>query len=309
MMLATRIKPAELAASYDFCREIARREAKNFYYSFQLLPEARRKSMCALYAYLRRTDDIADASGDVGDKTDALARWRDDLNQTLAGHPAAGWAGWVALGDIASRHAIPSAYLTDVIDGVAMDLDPRPFVTFGDLEAYCYRVASVVGLSCVHIWGFRSEGGEAERLAEACGVALQLTNIIRDVREDALNGRVYLPTEDLLRFGVDPRELAAPVASARVRALLEYEGWRAAERYKKARPLAPLVDPAGRPALLAIVGIYRRLLDEIIRRDYDVFTERVSLSPLRKTWITLFALRGWFSPSDRSAGPVESPSP
>ena len=309
MMLATRVEPAELAASYEFCREIARREAKNFYYSFRLLPEARRKSMCALYAYLRRTDDIADAPGDLGEKADALARWRDDLMQTLAGHPAPGWPGWVALADIARRHSIPSAYLTEVIDGVAMDLEPQPFPTFGDLEAYCYRVASVVGLSCIHIWGFRSAGGEAERRAEACGVALQLTNIIRDVREDALNGRVYLPTEDLLRFGVDPRELAAPVASARVRALLEYESKRAAEYYDKARPLAPLVDPAGRPALLAIVGIYRRLLDEIVRRDYDVFTERVSLSALRKVWITLHALRGRFSSPGRPAGPLESQSP
>ena len=167
----------------------------------------------------------------------------------------------------------------------------------------------MVGLSCLHVWGFRSEGGEAERLAEACGVALQLTNIIRDVREDALNGRVYLPTEDLLRFGVDPRELAAPVASGRVRALLEYEGWRAADYYQKAAPLAPLVDPSGRPALLAIVGIYHRLLDEIVRRDYDVFTERVSLSPLRKVWITLFALRGRWQPPQRRLAPSESSTP
>ena len=308
MMLATRVQPATLAASYEFCREIARLEAKNFYHSFRLLPEMRRKSMCALYAYLRRTDDIADAPGEVGDRAEALAHWRDDLMQTLAGHPSLGWPGWVALGDVVARYSIPSAYLTEVIDGVTMDLEPQPFATFADLEAYCYRVASVVGLSCLHIWGFQSDGGEAERLAEACGVALQLTNIIRDVREDALNGRVYLPTEDLLRFGVDPRELAAPVGSARVRALLEYEGRRAADYYRKAQPLAPLVDPAARPTLLAIVGIYHRLLDEIVRRDYDVFTERVSLSPLRKVLIVIRALRGRFGPPIHPAGPVESTS-
>ncbi len=153
--------------------------------------------MCALYAYLRQTDDIADAPGELGDKADALARWRDELHQALAGQLPADLARL----DRPGRHRRPARdprrYLAEVIDGVALDLDPQPFATFADLDAYCYRVASVVGLSCLHIWGFRSERGAAERLAEACGVALQLTNIIRDVREDALNGRVYLPTEDL----------------------------------------------------------------------------------------------------------------
>jgi len=295
------VKPAPLAESYRFCRDVSRKEAKNFYRSFQLLPDERQKSMCALYAYLRRTDDIADAPGDVGNKSDALDRWRDELNQALAGHPSTAWPGWPALAETAYRHAIPPSYLLEVIDGVAMDLDPRPFATFADLEAYCYRVASVVGLCCLHIWGFRSEEGEAERLAEACGVALQLTNIVRDVREDALNGRVYLPTEDLRRFGVDPLELAAPLPSDRVRALLEFEAWRADRYYRKAARLTPLVAPEARPALLAIVGIYRRLLDEIVRRDYDVFSRRVTLSPWRKVWIILGSIRGRFAPSLRRA--------
>lgn len=294
MSCATRVGPAQLAASFSYCRAVARREAKNFYYSFCLLPAPKRAAMCALYAYLRRTDDIADAPGDIAEKAEALGRWRDDLQAALAGQPPGDWAGWPALVATAERHAIPATYLAEVIDGVASDLDPRPFETFADLDAYCYQVASVVGLSCLHIWGFRSAEGAAERMAEACGVALQLTNIIRDVREDALNGRVYLPTEDLRRFGVDPRELAAPVASARVRALLEFEASRARSYYCQAGDLATLVDRAGRPALLAIVGTYRRLLDEIVRRDYDVFGGRVSLSPWRKLWITARSLRGWF---------------
>ncbi len=300
------VRPALLTESYQFCRDVSRIEAKNFYRSFQLLPGERRKSMWALYAYLRRTDDIADAPGDVGNRSDALDRWRDELNQALSGHPSTVWPGWPALADTVQRHAIPSNYLSEVIDGVAMDLDPRPFPTFPDLEAYCYRVASVVGLSCLHIWGFRSEMGEAERLAEACGVALQLTNIVRDVREDARNGRVYLPTEDLQRFGVDPQELAAPLPSNRVRALLEFEAWRADRYYQKAARLTPMVSPEARPVLLAIVGIYRRLLDEIVRRDYDVFSRRVALSPWRKVWITFGSLRGRFAPSFRAAN-RESP--
>jgi len=305
--VATGIKPAFLVESYRFCDDVSRREAKNFYHSFRLLPGERRKSMCALYAYLRRTDDIADAPGLMGDKADALDRWREELHQALNGHPSEAWPGWPALADTAGRHAIPPAYLFEVIDGVAMDLDPQPFATFADLEAYCYRVASVVGLSCLHIWGFRSEAGEAERLAEACGVALQLTNIIRDVREDALGGRIYLPTEDLDRFGVDPRELTAPLPSNRVRALLEFEGRRAETYYQKASRLTPLIASEGRPVFLAIVGIYRRLLDEIVRRDYDVFSRRVTLSPWRKVWITARSLGGRFTPPLRPT-PSENPT-
>ena len=182
-----------------------------------------------------------------------------------------------------------------MIDGVEMDLDPRPFASFHDLSLYCYRVASVVGLCCLHIWGYRSDGGKAETLAESCGIALQLTNIVRDVREDALNGRVYLPKDELERFGIDPVELAAPRPTGRVRALLEYQGARAYDYYRKAEPLIHRVDPAGRPALLAIVGIYRALLDEIVRRDYDVLTARVSLPGWRKLLITLGALNGRFA--------------
>ena len=293
-----------LAASYDFCRDLSRREAKNFYYSFLLLPPPRRRAMCALYAYLRRTDDIADGPGEPdahpGDRVDALARWRDELHEALAGVPPATWPGWPALADTARRHAIPPQYLVEVIDGVALDIEPRPFATWADLDAYCYRVASVVGLCCLHIWGFRSEDGRAERLAEACGVALQLTNIIRDVREDAAVGRIYLPTEDLIRFGVEPRELVAPVASSRVRALLAFEADRALDYYARAEQLIPLVSAEGRPVLLAIVGTYRRLLDEITRRNFDVFTERVGLSPFRKVWIMLRSLRGRVLPVGES---------
>ena len=295
MTVAIRAERADLVASFEFCRQVSRREAKNFYYSFCVLPAERRRSMCALYAYLRQTDDIADGPGEVAEKAEALVRWRDDLGAALAGHPTTGWSGWPALIATVERHSIPPAYLSEVIDGVALDLDPRPFATFGELDGYCYRVASVVGLSCLHIWGFRSEGGKAERLAEACGVALQLTNIIRDVREDALNGRIYLPTEDLDRFGVDPRELKAPVASARVRALLEFEAGRAASFYQQAESLAPLVAPEGRPVFLAILGIYHRLLNEVVRRNYDVFSRRVALSPWRKALITVRSLRGRFS--------------
>src|SRR5262249_53854810 len=162
-----------------------------------------------------------------------------------------------------------------------------------ELAGYCYHVASVVGLSCLHIWGYRSEGGKAERLAEGCGIALRLTNILRDVRDDAREGRIYLPREDLERFGVEPDELAAGGRpSDRVRALLAFEGQRAYQFYEDAPHLAPLIDPVGRPVLWTIVGIYRALLDEIARRDYHVLDGRVSLPPWRKFAIAIRALAG-----------------
>ncbi len=234
----------ELQASYDFCVDLSRREARNFYYSFLVLPGERRRSMCALYAFLRRTDDLADAPGPVEPKAPAIEAWRRDLDKALVGNFNT-WPGLLALADSVRKHEIPLQYLHEVIDGVEMDLVPRSFATFEDLTVYCYRVASVVGLSCLHIWGYRSDGGKAEALAESCGVALQLTNIIRDVREDALQGRVYLPMDDLRRFGVDPAELAAPRPTGRVRALLEYQGARAYDYYRRAEPLVTTGRPGG----------------------------------------------------------------
>src|SRR5215213_3696202 len=198
-----------LRASYRFCGALSRREARNFYYSFLVLPPPLRRSMCALYAFLRHTDDLADEPAPLEEKRRALDDWRQSLDAAMTTGLASSWPGLPALVDTVERHRMPRRLLDLVIDGVTMDLEPRPFATFEDLYGYCYRVASVVGLSCLHIWGYRPEGGRAAELAEACGVALQLTNIVRDVREDARQGRIYLPREDLERFGVVPEELSA----------------------------------------------------------------------------------------------------
>jgi phytoene synthase len=283
----------ELASSYAACVAVARHEAGNFYPSFRLLPADRRRSMCALYAFMRQTDDIADGPGTPEKKREALAAWRAALGPALEGRPE-GWTGWPALADTVRRHGIPVRHLGEVIDGVEMDLRPRPFDTFEDLHAYCYRVASAVGLCCLHVWGFRSDGGRAERLAEACGLALQLTNIVRDVGEDAASGRVYLPREDMQRFGVNPADLSAPHACEPLRRLLEFEARRAYDYYDRARPLSGLVSPVGRPVLQAIVGVYRALLDEIARRGYDVLAGRVSVPAWRKAAIAARAVAGRF---------------
>lgn len=278
-----------LATSYRYCGRIARREARNFYPAFLMLPGERRRSMCALYAFMRHTDDLADEPGEPRARLAALDRWRSALGGALDGQPAA-WPGLPALADTVARHRIPRDLLHAVVDGVAMDQAPRPFAGFAELSDYCYHVASAVGLCCIHIWGYESDGGRAERLAGSCGVALQLTNILRDVREDALQGRVYLPRDEMERFGVEPSDLAADRPTPGLRELLAFEAARAYALYDESRDLVGLVDPVGRPVLLTISGIYRALLDEIVRRDYNVLAGRVSVPGWRKAAIALRAL-------------------
>jgi phytoene synthase len=249
--------------------------------------------MCALYAFMRHTDDLADEPGTAEAKTRALDDWRQALDAVLAGRCTGAWPGLAALADTVARHDIPARLLHEVIEGVSMDIQPCGFATFTGLADYCYHVASVVGLCCLHIWGYRSEDGRAERLAEHCGIALQLTNILRDIGDDARNGRIYLPAEDLARFGVEPAQLASDgPPSDRVRELLAFEAQRAYEYYVDARPLVGLVDPVGRPVLRTIVGIYRALLDEIVRRDYRVLDGRIALRPWCKVGIALKAMVG-----------------
>src|SRR5579862_6514826 len=178
-----------VAESYAWCARVARSQAKNFYYSFLLLSAERRRAMCAIYAFMRYCDDLSDDEG-VADRAAAIARWRDDLKAALAGsapdHPL-----WPAFVDSVARFAIPHQYFFEMIEGVSSDLEPRRIETFTELYDYCYHVASVVGLTIIHIFGF--EGEESLKLAEKCGVAFQLTNILRDVREDFLKSRVYIP--------------------------------------------------------------------------------------------------------------------
>lgn len=292
-----------LDESYRYCGDLARREAKNFYYSFRLLPPSRRRSMCALYAFMRHTDDLADEPGTTGGKRMSLDAWQSSLDHALDGQKY-DWPGLLALADAVQRHHIPRSFLNEVIVGVAMDLEPLPFATFEDLYQYCYRVASVVGLCCIHIWGYESREGEAERLAEKCGIALQLTNILRDVGEDARMGRIYLPVEDLERFRVTSDDLKGDQGGDRVRDLLQFQAERAYGYYREAAPLVHLVDPVGRPVLRAIVGIYRALLDEISRRDYDVLGRRVALSRWTKTLITLRSIVAGtrLAPRDTTSG-------
>jgi phytoene synthase len=248
--------------------------------------------MCALYAYMRVTDDLADGPDEIDAKRVALEQWRADLYAALASdyrhrlHPA--------LHHTLTRFAVPTTYLEDVLDGVEMDLGPVRFADFGQLYQYCYRVASAVGLACIHIWGFRS--GAAKVHAEQAGIALQLTNILRDLPEDLARGRVYVPAEDLSRFGCDSEQFGQSPGDPAFRELMRFEVGRARGYYDAAGGLIPLLPPPGRAVFQVILRTYRGLLDEIERRGYDVFRGRVSLSRWRKLALVLQAMPvrwGW----------------
>jgi len=270
-----------LDESYAFCERVARTQAKNFYYSFLLLSRPRRQAMCAVYAFMRYCDDLSDAEG-VSDRSGAIARWQRDLDSALAGG-APGNPVWPAFTDAVARYRIPHEYFRDMIRGVSSDLDPRQVQTFQELYDYCYHVASVVGLTIIHIFGF--EDPRALELAERCGVAFQITNILRDVREDAEHGRVYLPQEDLVRFGVKTEELCGAALSPALRDLLAFEAGRARAYYQETESLIDLVDSQSRASLKALIGIYSRLLERISNSGYEVLGERVRVPAWEKIWI------------------------
>jgi phytoene synthase len=321
--LTPTVSSNELAHAYAVCRAIAKREAKNFYYAFVALPLARRNAICAIYAFMRQADDLAD------DESLPREERRRRLNTWLEN-----WHGVCHGGDtsspvfFATRHSverfnIPLQLLDELVDGVAMDLDhasesahasngapcsvlstplveragsseapPDTYATFADLYRYCYLVASVVGLVCIRIFGYSGE--RAEKLAEETGIAFQLTNILRDVSEDAARNRVYPPLTDLAAHGVSLQSLlhrppSAPPTPAE-RALLASVAGRAEDYYRSADELLPLIDRESRPALWVLVSIYHALLKRIERADYDVFTRRASVPTAQKIAILLVGL-------------------
>lgn len=283
-----------LAASYARCREITQVTARNFYYGLQLLPPAKRDALCALYAFMRNADDISDSPGDVGEKQRRLAAWRAALDRALLGeHDRSPLLP--AFHDTVVRYNIPSRYLRDLISGVEMDLSFTRYPTFDRLREYCYRVAGTVGVCCAHVFGFRDP--RAVDLAERLGIAFQLTNILRDIAQDQQMGRVYLPQEDLRRFGCQ-KALATGTVTEPVARLLEFEAGRAREFYAQGVELIWLIEGDSRPALWALVRIYSGLLAKIEACGYDVFSSRVALSKAEKTWIMLRARLGWWSAED-----------
>jgi phytoene synthase len=272
-----------VAESYAFCEDVSRTQAKNFYVTFLLLEADQRRAMCAIYSFMRYCDDLSDDAG-IEDRAAAIAKWRNDLRCALAGNLPANPI-WPAFADTVKRYAIPHEYFEEMIEGVSSDLEPRNLQTFDELYDYCYHVASVVGLTIIHIFGFKSP--EALQLAEKCGIAFQLTNILRDVREDAQNQRVYLPAEDLAKFGVRPAELSSTTTTPVLRKLLTFEAERARTYYRESEPLIGMVNTGSRASLRALIGIYSRLLEKIAAANYDVMSQRVRVPTWEKMWILL----------------------
>jgi len=286
--------PAQLAMAYSVCRGIMRTNAKNFYYAFLVLPKRKRQALCAVYAFMRRCDDITDDPNlSFEERRFKLETWLAALHRAQQGEPTDDPI-LLALTDAQRRYTIPAGLLDELAMGTAMDVvapdaeNQTPttpgltiqYRTFDDLKVYCYRVASVVGLVCIHIFGYRDPA--AEPLAEQCGLAFQLTNIIRDVKEDAAMGRVYLPEEDLAKFGLSAADLLSAPDPARLRPLLAFEAERARELYQSGEQLIPYIAEDSQPALWVLINIYRKLLEKIAERQYDVFSAKVSLTVSEK---------------------------
>jgi phytoene synthase len=282
----------KVGLSYMECRRIARASASNFYYAFFMLPQDKRDALCALYAFMRLVDDVSDTVGSTGDKQKGLARWRAALDAAVAGD-VSGHPILPAFADTITRFRIPPRYFHDLISGAEMDLTVGEYATFDRLREYCYRVAGTVGLTCLHVFGF--DDPHAPDLAEKLGIAFQLTNILRDLRGDYEMGRVYLPLDDLAKFGVRPEALACGPVTPEMRKLLEFETARAREYYREGVELIPLAHADARAALWALARIYSSLLRRIEARGYDVFSDRVRLSTPEKTGILLRARLGWYS--------------
>lgn len=292
--------PLLLQASRDYCRTLSRERAKNFYHGMKLVPEPKRSAMDALYAWMRQADDLADAAGSLDAKKRALDRFMQATEHAIdpnLADPTQLPDGelWPAVREMVLRYEIPPVYLRDMVAGQLLDQEKFNYRTFEELYDYCYKVASVVGLCCVRIWGCEG-GAQTLKLAEWRGIAFQLTNILRDVMEDADRGRVYLPAEDFDAFEVNASmfKLGKPgdIAPA-----LQKSVDRAAEYYRKSAPLDALVHADGRACLRAMTEIYRGLLDQIRREPAVVLRKRVTLSKPRKLWI---ALRAYVSKGGRA---------
>ena len=289
-------EPLDVAASYQRCHAIARSAHSNFYPAFFLLPKEKRDGIVALYAFMRLIDDVSDEGADLAEKQRGLATWRAALDQAINGQsqvfdgnaamesPASALPGadevLPALVDTMGRYDMPARYLHDLISGAEMDLTIQAYPTFERLKEYCYRVAGTVGLTCTHIFGFSD--ASALDLSEKLGLAFQLTNIIRDVREDYILGRVYLPDEDLARYGVAKADFGRNEATLGVHELLRFEAERAWKLYEEGVELLHLIDEDSRGTLWLLVHTYSALLARIEAADFAVFGERVRLSKSEK---------------------------
>jgi 15-cis-phytoene synthase len=295
--------PQVISASYEACRRLSRQAKSSFRASFLLLPPAKRRAMEALYAFMRHSDDLVDEPPGNCPPATALAAWRQALQAAIDGQVMLGdevGDGSVllpALADTIAQFQIPLEHLLAVLDGMAMDLQPRAYATFAELELYCERVASAVGLACIHIWGFH--GPQAIDCARSAGIALQLTNILRDLREDVQRGRVYLPADDLAAAGYSSEDLRRATIGPAFYRLMETEIQRTAQYYRASHGLLDCLEPDGRRIFAMIMATYHALLHRIRRRPADVLFRQVRIAWPQRLWI---AARGTMGDPRRLLG-------
>jgi 15-cis-phytoene synthase len=265
----------------EYCEAKAAQSGSSFYYSFRLLPAPQRRAITALYAFCREVDDVVDEVADAGVARMKLAWWRDEVARIYAGsahHPVA-----LALTAVVRDYALPQAALLDIVDGMEMDLTQTRYLDFAALLDYCHKVAGVVGTLSASIFGYADPATPG--YAHDLGIAFQLTNIIRDVGEDARRGRIYLPQDELARFGVSVAQVLRADAGGGFRELMAWQVERARDWYARAFAQLPAIDRKRQRAGVAMAAIYRTLLDEIARDGYRVLDRRIALTPLRKLWI------------------------
>lgn len=266
---------------HDYCQDKAAKSGSSFYYSFMFLPAERRQAITALYAFCREVDDVVDECHDLSLAQTKLEWWRQEVGRIYGGlptHPVGH-----ALKDVLKGVRLPQEQLLEIIDGMAMDLSQTRYLDFKGLQLYCYRVASVVGLLAAEIFGYQDR--QTLKYAHDLGLAFQLTNIIRDVGEDARRGRIYLPIEDLQRFKVPAKDLLEARYSDAFRELMAFQAERAEKFYDQAFAQLPAIDRKAQRPGLVMAAIYRTLLREIARDGFLVLDRRTSLTPLRKVWL------------------------
>src|ERR1043165_1288395 len=274
--------------SYALCDKITAERARNFHFAFSVLPKERYRSSCAFYAFTRTADDLSDDEAHPEKALENARQWRETFDAALAGdtsrHPI-----MPAVADTFHRFQIPPVYMQELITGTEMDARQNRYAAWADTYLYCYRVASVIGMMTIHVFGF--EDSRAIALSEKMGIAFQMTNILRDIKEDAQRNRIYLPLEDLKAHGISEAEFLRCENSRAMRKLIEFETARAWAHYEEAQPMIAMTHTESRDAMGSLVAIYKRLLEEIKRRDYDVFSKRVSLSSAEK--LSLAAGMAW----------------
>jgi len=293
MSLAPGLPGASLAESRDYCAALTKREARNFYYGLKLLPQRKRGAMFALYAYMRLVDDIADGQDgqSLSQRSQALDAWNEATQSALAGQtPRDGHPVWPAFAGMVHEHNVPHHVFQDVIAGQRQDLQSPVFQTFEDLRGYCYRVAGVVGIASIYIWGFQG-GAETESIAIDRGIAFQLTNVLRDLREDCDRGRFYIPRDELQAAGVGEDQLRSAVASNGFEPMMRTQIARARDFYQRSAALESLISADCRPTLAAMTDIYHGILEKMAADPACVLRQRISLSAMTKLRIAWRASR------------------